>query len=52
MPSPPAPTGRDPAALARDVRILADLGYHPTWVQPVDLFPQTAHVEAVTALSR
>lgn len=42
----------DPAALARDVRILADLGYRPVWVQPVDLFPQTAHVEAVTALSR
>jgi tRNA/tmRNA/rRNA uracil-C5-methylase (TrmA/RlmC/RlmD family) len=42
----------DPAALARDVRILADLGYRPAWVQPVDLFPQTAHVEAVTALSR
>ncbi len=42
----------DPAALARDVRILTDLGYHADWVQPVDLFPQTAHVEAVTALSR
>jgi len=40
----------DPAALARDVRILTDLGYHAAWVQPVDLFPQTAHVEAVTAL--
>ena len=42
----------DPAALARDVRILTDLGYHTAWVQPVDLFPQTAHVEAVTALYR
>jgi tRNA/tmRNA/rRNA uracil-C5-methylase (TrmA/RlmC/RlmD family) len=42
----------DPAALARDVRILTDLGYHADWVQPVDLFPQTAHVEAVTALRR
>jgi tRNA/tmRNA/rRNA uracil-C5-methylase (TrmA/RlmC/RlmD family) len=42
----------DPAALARDVRILTDLGYHAAWVQPVDLFPQTAHVEAVTALRR
>jgi tRNA/tmRNA/rRNA uracil-C5-methylase (TrmA/RlmC/RlmD family) len=40
----------DPAALARDVRILTDLGYPAAWVQPVDLFPQTAHVEAVTAL--
>jgi tRNA/tmRNA/rRNA uracil-C5-methylase (TrmA/RlmC/RlmD family) len=42
----------DPAALARDVRILTDLGYHAAWVQPVDLFPQTAHVEAVTCLLR
>jgi tRNA/tmRNA/rRNA uracil-C5-methylase (TrmA/RlmC/RlmD family) len=40
----------DPAALARDVRTLADLGYGAAWVQPVDLFPQTAHVEALTAL--
>jgi tRNA/tmRNA/rRNA uracil-C5-methylase (TrmA/RlmC/RlmD family) len=40
----------DPAALARDVRTLADLGYRAAWVQPVDLFPQTAHVEALTAL--
>jgi tRNA/tmRNA/rRNA uracil-C5-methylase (TrmA/RlmC/RlmD family) len=42
----------DPAALARDVRLLTDLGYHPAWIQPVDLFPQTAHIEAVTALHR
>jgi len=42
----------DPAALARDVRTLVDLGYLAAWVQPVDLFPQTAHVEALTALSR
>jgi tRNA/tmRNA/rRNA uracil-C5-methylase (TrmA/RlmC/RlmD family) len=40
----------DPAALARDVRALADLGYRAAWVQPVDLFPQTAHVEALTSL--
>jgi tRNA/tmRNA/rRNA uracil-C5-methylase (TrmA/RlmC/RlmD family) len=40
----------DPAALARDVRALTDLGYQAAWVQPVDLFPQTAHVEALTAL--
>ncbi len=42
----------DPAALARDVRAFVDEGYHPAWAQPVDLFPQTAHVEAVTALTR
>lgn len=40
----------DPAALARDARTLTDLGYPAAWVQPVDLFPQTAHVDALTAL--
>jgi tRNA/tmRNA/rRNA uracil-C5-methylase (TrmA/RlmC/RlmD family) len=40
----------DPAALARDVRAFTDAGYAPAWVQPVDLFPQTAHIEAVTCL--
>jgi tRNA/tmRNA/rRNA uracil-C5-methylase (TrmA/RlmC/RlmD family) len=40
----------DPAALARDVRTLTGLGYRAAWVQPVDLFPQTAHIEALTAL--
>jgi len=42
----------DPAALARDVRAFVEAGYEPQWVQPIDLFPQTAHVEAVTALRR
>jgi tRNA/tmRNA/rRNA uracil-C5-methylase (TrmA/RlmC/RlmD family) len=42
----------DPAALARDLRGFVDEGYDIAWVQPVDLFPQTAHVEAVTALRR
>ena len=42
----------DPATLARDVRILADQGYEPKTVQPVDLFPQTTHVETVVLMSR
>jgi tRNA/tmRNA/rRNA uracil-C5-methylase (TrmA/RlmC/RlmD family) len=42
----------DPAALARDVRAFVDAGYDPLWVQPIDLFPQTAHIEAVTCLRR
>jgi 23S rRNA (uracil1939-C5)-methyltransferase len=40
------------ATFARDARTLTDLGYHLEKVQPVDMFPQTSHVECVAALSR
>ncbi len=42
----------DPASLARDARSLVDAGYQVDGVELVDLFPQTHHIEAVTALSR
>ncbi|WP_040330512.1 23S rRNA (uracil(1939)-C(5))-methyltransferase RlmD [Clostridium ihumii] len=42
----------DPATLARDLNILDTLGYKTLEVQPVDMFPQTHHVENVAKLVR
>lgn len=43
----------DPATLARDLARFEQLGtYAPTSVTPVDLFPQTFHVETVCLLAR
>jgi 23S rRNA (uracil1939-C5)-methyltransferase len=42
----------NPASLARDVGALLPQGYRLDWVQPVDMFPQTAHVEVVAHLRR
>jgi 23S rRNA (uracil1939-C5)-methyltransferase len=42
----------DPATLARDLKILTDGGYRPGRIQPIDLFPQTAHLETVAELIR
>jgi len=42
----------DPGTLARDLGMLKDLGYETKEVQPVDMFPMTAHVESVVLLSR
>lgn len=42
----------NPQTLARDVKLLIDLGYACGAVTPVDLFPATGHVESVVCLTR
>ena len=42
----------NPSTLARDLALFTELGYRADVVQPVDMFPQTTHVECVTVLSR
>ena len=41
----------DPSTLARDVLKLSKSGFKITFCQPVDMFPQTYHIETVTILS-
>jgi 23S rRNA (uracil1939-C5)-methyltransferase len=40
----------NPTTLARDLRALAGFGYHIRRVQPLDMFPQTSHIETVVLL--
>ncbi|MFB5674502.1 23S rRNA (uracil(1939)-C(5))-methyltransferase RlmD [Paenibacillus terreus] len=40
----------NPSTLAKDCKVLLDSGYAIEWVQPLDMFPQTSHVESVTLL--
>lgn len=42
----------DPGTLSRDLKIMDELGYKTTEIQPVDMFPHTAHVETVAKLSK
>ncbi|WP_338405045.1 23S rRNA (uracil(1939)-C(5))-methyltransferase RlmD [Lacticaseibacillus rhamnosus] len=41
----------NPATLARDLQLLAAFGYTAKETQPVDMFPQTQHIESITALT-
>jgi len=42
----------DPATFARDLKAAAAVGYRAAEVVPVDMFPQTHHVECVALLER
>ena len=42
----------NPAPFAREAKILKSEGYEIKEVQPVDMFPQTMHVETVALLIR
>jgi 23S rRNA (uracil1939-C5)-methyltransferase len=42
----------NPSTLARDLGELSRHGYRVDWVQPVDMFSQTPHIEAVARLTR
>ncbi|WP_430536248.1 23S rRNA (uracil(1939)-C(5))-methyltransferase RlmD [Listeria rocourtiae] len=42
----------NPSTLARDMLVLTEGGYAAKVVQPVDMFPNTTHVECVTVLHR
>lgn len=42
----------DPATLARDIKLFAELGYSPERAVPVDMFPRTVHVECVALMTK
>lgn len=42
----------NPATLARDVKLLYEKGFSPEFVQPVDMFCQTYHVESIVVLKK
>ena len=42
----------NPATQARDIRLLCDGIFHLEFLQPIDMFPHTAHVEVIAILVR
>lgn len=42
----------NPATLSRDILLLSNYGYTPVSITPIDMFPNTAHVECIVLLSK
>jgi len=42
----------DPATLARDIKLLGEMGYEFVEATPCDMFPHTGHVECVSLLQK
>ena len=42
----------DPETMSRDLNILVQGGFYVESIEPIDMFPQTYHVESVTVLLR